>query len=68
MRLKSISKEIGKVCKVIFGLANSYKNAAYQEKLKLQSVIFTKKPTFDFTGYRTPQISLILQNKKNSQC
>ena len=60
----NLSKEIDKVCKVISGLANSYKNATYQEKLKLQSLIFTKKPTFDFTKNQTPKLSLILQNKR----
>ena len=60
----NLSKEIDKVCKVISGLANSYKNATYQEKLKFQSLIFTKKPTFDFTKNQTPNLSLILQNKR----
>ncbi|MHB8904133.1 MAG: recombinase family protein [Patescibacteria group bacterium] len=60
----NLSKEIDKVCKVISGLANSYKNATYQEKLKLQSLIFTKKPTFDFTKNQTPNLSLIIQTKR----
>ena len=46
------------------GLADSYKNATYQEKLKLQSLIFTEKPAFNFSINQTPKISLILQNKR----
>ena len=60
----NIFKEVDKVFKVLPKLANIYKDADYQDKLKLQSLIFTEKPTFDFTGNRTPKISLILQNKR----
>jgi len=60
----NIFKEVDKVFKVLPRLSSIYKDADYQDKLKLQSLIFTEKPTFDFTGNRTPKISLILQNKR----
>ena len=60
----NITKELEKVFKVTSHLAAFYRQANYQAKLRLQSLIFTEKPTFDFTGNRTPKISLILQNKR----
>jgi site-specific DNA recombinase len=61
---RSIFKEADKVFKVIANLPATYKEATYEEKLKLQSLIFIEKPIFDFSGNRTPKISLILQNKR----
>lgn len=52
------------VFQVLASLATIYRKADYQDKLKFQSLIFTEKPTFDFTGNRTPKISLILENKR----
>ena len=61
---KNLFKAVDKVFKVLVNLATIYRKADYQDKLKLQSLIFTKKPTFDFTKNQTPNISLILQNKR----
>ncbi|NCD00525.1 hypothetical protein EOL94_00275 [bacterium] len=61
---RNIFKEAEKVFKVIANLSATYRDANYHEKLKLQSLIFTEKPTFDFTGNQTPKISLILQTKR----
>jgi len=60
----NIAKDTEKVFKVISGLAPFYRKAKYEAKLKLQSLIFPEKPIFDFTGNRTPKISLILQTKR----
>ena len=61
---KRIFKEIDKIFKVITNLSSTYREATYSEKLKLQSLIFTEKPTFDFSENRTPKLSLILQTKR----
>ncbi len=61
---KNLFKTVDKVFKVLVNLATIYRKADYQDKLKLQSLIFTKKPTFDFRVNQTPKISLILQNKR----
>ena len=61
---RSIFKEADRVFKVIANLPATYKEATYPEKLKLQGLIFPEKPVFDFTGNRTPKISLILQTKR----
>ena len=61
---KSIFKEVDKIFKVISSLAITYREADYQRKLKLQSLIFLKKPTFDFSKNQTPNLSLILQTKR----
>ncbi len=61
---KNLFKAVDKVFKVLVNLATIYRKADYQDKLKLQSLIFTKKPTFDFTKNQTPNLSLILQNKR----
>jgi hypothetical protein len=60
----NIAKDTEKVFKVISGLAPFYRQAKYEAKLKLQSLIFTEKPVFDFSENRTPKISLILQTKR----
>ncbi len=60
----NITKEVDKVFKVLSNLPALYKKADYQDKLKLQSLIFTEKPTFNFSINQTPKISLILQNKR----
>ena len=61
---RNIFKEVDKVFKVLSSLAPAYKKASYEDKLKYQSLIFPEKPIFDFSGNRTPKISLILQNKR----
>jgi len=61
---KNLFKAVDKVFKVLVNLATIYRKADYQDKLKLQSLIFTEKPIFDFSGNRTPKISLILENKR----
>ncbi len=61
---KKIFKEIDKIFKVIANLDSTYREATYEEKLKLQSLIFPEKPVFDFSENRTPKLSLILQTKR----
>ena len=61
---KKIFKEIDKIFKVIANLSSTYREATYEEKLKLQCLIFPEKPVFDFSENRTPKLSLILQTKK----
>jgi len=61
---RNIFKEVDKVFKVLLTLAPAYRKASYEDKLKYQSLIFLKKPTFDFTKNQTPNLSLILQTKK----
>lgn len=61
---KIIFKEADKVFKVISNLYSTYREASYEEKLKLQCLIFPEKPIFDFSENRTPKLSLILQTKR----
>lgn len=61
---KRIFKEADKVFKVISSLYSTYREASYDEKLKLQCLIFPEKPVFDFSENRTPKLSLILQTKR----
>ena len=56
---------IGYVFNFIKDIPEYWKNATYEQKLKLQSLIFPEKPIYDHLKFQTPKLSPILQSKKD---
>jgi hypothetical protein len=42
-----------------------YSSATYQQKVKVQSLIFTEKPLYNHSGFETPKLSLFFAQKKD---
>lgn len=41
-----------------------WQSADYDQKIKIQGLIFREKPIYDYSGFETPKISLLFQQKK----
>ncbi|NQU83406.1 MAG: recombinase zinc beta ribbon domain-containing protein [Parcubacteria group bacterium] len=59
-----IEEAINFVFKFLLNIHSFWKSADYEQKQKLQGLIFTEKPVYNYEKFETPKISLILDTKK----
>ena len=45
-------------------LPTNWKDATYEQRIKLQGLIFAEKPTYDYIKFQTPKLSPILEIKR----
>ena len=60
----NIDEAVSYVFDFISGIPEYWNKATYDQKVKLQGLIFPIKPTYDYTEFQTPKISLVLATKK----
>lgn len=64
----NIDEAVGYVFTFMKDIPEYWKNATYEQKLHLQSLIFTEKPSYDHLKFQTPKLSPVLQTKKDLAC
>ena len=59
-----IDKAITYIFSFIVDAPEFWREATYEQKIKIQGLIFPEKPIYDYSGFETPKISLLFQQKK----
>ena len=60
----NLDEAVDYVFDYIKALPLSWQDSTYEQRLKLQGLIFIEKPTYDFIKFQTPKLSPILATKK----
>ncbi len=61
----NLDEAIDYVFAYIKTLPATWEDATYEQRLKLQGLIFAEKPTYDYIKFQTPKLSPILQTKRD---
>lgn len=60
----NLDEAVDYVFEYIRSLPANWQNATYEQKIKLQGLIFAEKPIYDYKKFQTPKLSPILAIKK----